>query len=281
MRLKYRSASYALLGPARSSYSALRASSRRRRRLPADKPKFEVASVRENTADDGKVMIGIQPGGRFNAVNVPLWDLIRQAYRDTANANRGRAGLGGNRALRHRRQGRRRDPANAARRAARPAELHAPGSARRSLQASRASRDTRDADVCAHASREAIESSGRDFARRPSTAPRCAGAERAWDVRGLRRARRLLASARTCGMRMAPNQVTGGRSAARAAHANSVPVHPAHRASIARASRELRHRSDVHARRMPQGPPPPGVPPLVDRSERSVDIHRTAGTARS
>ena len=25
-------------------------------------------------------MIGIQPGGRFNAVNVPLWDLIRQAY---------------------------------------------------------------------------------------------------------------------------------------------------------------------------------------------------------
>ena len=25
-------------------------------------------------------MLGIQPGGRFNAVNVPLWDLIRQAY---------------------------------------------------------------------------------------------------------------------------------------------------------------------------------------------------------
>ena len=43
-------------------------------------PKFEVASVRQNTADDGKVMIGIQPGGRFTAVNVPLWDLIRQAY---------------------------------------------------------------------------------------------------------------------------------------------------------------------------------------------------------
>lgn len=45
-----------------------------------DRPKFEVASVRPNTADDGKIMIGIQPGGRFNAVNVPLWDLIRQAY---------------------------------------------------------------------------------------------------------------------------------------------------------------------------------------------------------
>jgi uncharacterized protein (TIGR03435 family) len=42
--------------------------------------KFEVASVRENTNDDGKVMLGIQPGGRFNAHNVPLWDLIRQAY---------------------------------------------------------------------------------------------------------------------------------------------------------------------------------------------------------
>jgi uncharacterized protein (TIGR03435 family) len=45
-----------------------------------EKPKFEVASVRPNTADDGKVMMGIQPGGRYNAVNVPVWDLIRQAY---------------------------------------------------------------------------------------------------------------------------------------------------------------------------------------------------------
>jgi uncharacterized protein (TIGR03435 family) len=45
-----------------------------------ERPKFDVASVRENKADDGKVMIGIQPGGRFSAVNVPLWDLIRQAY---------------------------------------------------------------------------------------------------------------------------------------------------------------------------------------------------------
>jgi uncharacterized protein (TIGR03435 family) len=45
-----------------------------------DKPRFEVAAVRENTNNDGKVMIGIQPGGRFTAVNVPLWDLIRQAF---------------------------------------------------------------------------------------------------------------------------------------------------------------------------------------------------------
>ena len=46
----------------------------------APRPKFEVASVRPNTSNDGKIMLGIQPGGRFNAVNVPLWDLIRQAY---------------------------------------------------------------------------------------------------------------------------------------------------------------------------------------------------------
>ncbi len=79
MRLKYRSActlSWALtlvvFGLARVITQTPPAS--------ADKPKFEVASVRENTADDGKVMIGIQPGGRFNAVNVALWDLIRQAY---------------------------------------------------------------------------------------------------------------------------------------------------------------------------------------------------------
>ena len=46
----------------------------------AEKLKFEVASVRENTSSDGKMMFGIQPGGRFTTVNVPLWDLIRQAY---------------------------------------------------------------------------------------------------------------------------------------------------------------------------------------------------------
>jgi len=44
------------------------------------KQKFEVASVRPNTSNDGKISIGLQPGGRFTAVNVPLWDLIRQAY---------------------------------------------------------------------------------------------------------------------------------------------------------------------------------------------------------
>ena len=45
-----------------------------------EKPKFEVASVRENTANDGKVLFGIQPGGRFTTIGVPLSNLITQAY---------------------------------------------------------------------------------------------------------------------------------------------------------------------------------------------------------
>ena len=45
-----------------------------------DKPKFEVAAVRENTNNDGKIMIGIQPGGRFTAVGAALPELIRLAF---------------------------------------------------------------------------------------------------------------------------------------------------------------------------------------------------------
>jgi uncharacterized protein (TIGR03435 family) len=41
---------------------------------------FEVASVKPNKAGDGRVMIGLQPGGRFNATNVPLRLLLRQAF---------------------------------------------------------------------------------------------------------------------------------------------------------------------------------------------------------
>ena len=41
---------------------------------------FEVASVRPNKSGDGRVMLGIQPGGRLNATNVPLRMLIRQAF---------------------------------------------------------------------------------------------------------------------------------------------------------------------------------------------------------
>jgi len=41
---------------------------------------FEVASVRPNKSGDGRVMVGVQPGGRFNASNVPLRLLLRQAF---------------------------------------------------------------------------------------------------------------------------------------------------------------------------------------------------------
>ena len=41
---------------------------------------FEVASVRPNKSGDGRVMLGAQPGGGFNATNVPLRLLLRQAF---------------------------------------------------------------------------------------------------------------------------------------------------------------------------------------------------------
>ena len=41
---------------------------------------FEAASVKPNKSGSGQVSVGIQPGGRFNAVNVPLRLLIRNAY---------------------------------------------------------------------------------------------------------------------------------------------------------------------------------------------------------
>jgi uncharacterized protein (TIGR03435 family) len=59
------------------------ASSVMRAQAPAggtDKPKFEVAAVRENTSNEGKVSIGIQPGGRFNVVGAPLSELMRIAF---------------------------------------------------------------------------------------------------------------------------------------------------------------------------------------------------------
>jgi uncharacterized protein (TIGR03435 family) len=43
--------------------------------------KFEVAAVRPNTSGSNQVSMGIQPGGRYTAVNVPLVMLIRSAYR--------------------------------------------------------------------------------------------------------------------------------------------------------------------------------------------------------
>jgi uncharacterized protein (TIGR03435 family) len=47
---------------------------------PAPLPSFEVASVRPNTSGDGRVMMSIQPGGRFTATNVQLRVLIRSAF---------------------------------------------------------------------------------------------------------------------------------------------------------------------------------------------------------
>lgn len=44
------------------------------------RPAFEVASVRPNKSGDGMVRLGIEPGGRFTATNVPLRLLIRNAY---------------------------------------------------------------------------------------------------------------------------------------------------------------------------------------------------------
>ncbi len=43
-------------------------------------PSFEVASIKPNKTGDGRIGIGIQPGGRFIATNVPLRELIRFAY---------------------------------------------------------------------------------------------------------------------------------------------------------------------------------------------------------
>ena len=43
-------------------------------------PQFEVASIKPNKSGENRVMLGIQPGGRFTATNVTLRMLIRNAY---------------------------------------------------------------------------------------------------------------------------------------------------------------------------------------------------------
>ncbi|MEP7304982.1 MAG: TIGR03435 family protein [Acidobacteriota bacterium] len=44
-------------------------------------PAFEVASIKPNKSGDGRVNIGMQPGGRYTATNVTLGMLLGQAYR--------------------------------------------------------------------------------------------------------------------------------------------------------------------------------------------------------
>jgi uncharacterized protein (TIGR03435 family) len=41
---------------------------------------FEVASVKQNVTGSNAIRFGIQPGGRFNAVNAPARELLRFAY---------------------------------------------------------------------------------------------------------------------------------------------------------------------------------------------------------
>jgi uncharacterized protein (TIGR03435 family) len=46
----------------------------------AEAPAFEVATVRENKSGDTRMHIEVQPGGRFNAVNMTLWQILSIAY---------------------------------------------------------------------------------------------------------------------------------------------------------------------------------------------------------
>jgi uncharacterized protein (TIGR03435 family) len=62
-------------GPAGSPGAPLQAPS-----TTGEPLQFEVASIKPNKTGGGQVMIGIQPGGRLNALNVTLRDLIRTAY---------------------------------------------------------------------------------------------------------------------------------------------------------------------------------------------------------
>ena len=47
---------------------------------PSAAPRFEVASIKLNKSGPGPMRIGLQPGGRFTATNVPVRDLISLAY---------------------------------------------------------------------------------------------------------------------------------------------------------------------------------------------------------
>lgn len=48
--------------------------------LELDGPTFEAAAVRPNTSGDTRRQIEVLPGGRFNAINMTLWQLLSIAY---------------------------------------------------------------------------------------------------------------------------------------------------------------------------------------------------------
>jgi uncharacterized protein (TIGR03435 family) len=45
-----------------------------------DNPAFEAATIRENTSGETRMHIDVQPGGRFNAINMTLWQILALAY---------------------------------------------------------------------------------------------------------------------------------------------------------------------------------------------------------
>jgi uncharacterized protein (TIGR03435 family) len=47
---------------------------------PVATPQFDVASVKPNISGDGRVRIGLQPGGHFSVINMPLRMLVKSAY---------------------------------------------------------------------------------------------------------------------------------------------------------------------------------------------------------
>jgi uncharacterized protein (TIGR03435 family) len=51
-------------------------------------PSFEAASVKTNRSGDAATSLGFQRGGRFRAVNEPLWRLIAEAYGTTYQLRR-------------------------------------------------------------------------------------------------------------------------------------------------------------------------------------------------
>jgi uncharacterized protein (TIGR03435 family) len=48
--------------------------------IEAVDPPFEAATIRENRSGETRMHIEVQPGGRFNAINMTLWQILSVAY---------------------------------------------------------------------------------------------------------------------------------------------------------------------------------------------------------